>query len=160
MPKLETAANVAAIVATCLLVAVVVRREFRSQQTTSNAVIGRPLKIPGAEWPRSNNTIVIALSVSCHYCKDSAQFYRRIERESCQVGTSVEIVSPQDPATTRAFLESLDIHFQTIRTVRLSQIGVRGTPTILLIDREGKVVKTWFGALDQARQREVLSSLN
>jgi hypothetical protein len=44
-------------------------------------------------------------------------------------------------------------------TVDFSKIKVPGTPTLLLVDNQGKVLDVWVGKLDESRQREVLARL-
>jgi hypothetical protein len=36
-------------------------------------------------------------------------------------------------------------------------IGVRGTPTVLLVDGSGKVKQAWVGRLDEKSQQDLLS---
>jgi thioredoxin-related protein len=38
-------------------------------------------------------------------------------------------------------------------------MGVTGTPTLLLVDRHGKVIKTWVGKLDDSAKKQVQSQL-
>jgi hypothetical protein len=40
---------------------------------------------------------------------------------------------------------------------RLDSIGVSGTPTLLLVDSNGKVQQAWVGKLDDQGQRQVQS---
>jgi len=46
-----------------------------------------------------------------------------------------------------------------VRQVSLGTIGVRGTPTILLVDGKGVVTKLWTGKLQAQAEDEVLAAL-
>ena len=43
--------------------------------------------------------------------------------------------------------------------VDFSKIKVPGTPTLLLVDDQGKVLDVWVGKLDESREKQVLASL-
>jgi hypothetical protein len=68
-------------------------------------------------------------------------------------------VLPQDEAEARKYVESLGLKIDDIRKVSLDSIGVSGTPTLILVDRAGKVKKVWVGQLPAERESEVTSSL-
>jgi len=41
----------------------------------------------------------------------------------------------------------------------LQALGIRSTPTLILLDQNGKVRDAWVGYLDEARQKRVLSQV-
>jgi hypothetical protein len=94
---IETAANVATIVVAALISTVVVKRYVFPNTARSTAaafsevvkgknVDGRAL---GVDWKRNHRTLVLALSTTGHYCKDSIPFYQKLGA----AGTDVKMVA-------------------------------------------------------------------
>jgi hypothetical protein len=164
--KIEAIANVATTVAALLLVVVLVRGYLipapgtQRPQMAPPASVGTNLKssIPGVDWTGNGRTLVLAISNQCHFCKESEPFYRRLREE---LGARVKIVAamPQPVADAEQYLKSAGVEVDQVRQVTLSEIGVRGTPTMLLVDGSGRVTGIWTGRLQPAEEDQVLSSL-
>ncbi|MGD0097117.1 MAG: hypothetical protein ABSB60_11525 [Terracidiphilus sp.] len=54
-----------------------------------------------------------------------------------------------------------DAGVQTEHVVKAvpNSLGVRGTPTVLLVDDKGKIKNVWVGHLDEAGQKQLLSTV-
>jgi hypothetical protein len=63
---------------------------------------------------------------------------------------------PQAVSIAEAYLKSADIHFDEVRHITLSDIGVSGTPTLLLVSDSGLVRNIWVGKLPGDIEMEVL----
>ena len=52
----------------------------------------------------------------------------------------------------RKFVKDFGVPYPVVRPERLSQMeyGMEGVPTTLLVDREGRIAKTYVGAVRQA----------
>lgn len=46
-----------------------------------------------------------------------------------------------------------------VKQASLSTIGVRGTPTLLLVDNKGTVADVWQGKLDSGQEERLLAVL-
>jgi thioredoxin-related protein len=46
-----------------------------------------------------------------------------------------------------------------VADIPLAKLGVTGTPTLLFIDRTGKIVKAWVGEVPSEYQRDVIAEL-
>src|SRR5689334_9402047 len=78
---IELVANIAIIVVAVLLCVVLVKRfVFPPTQTqlSPGIVAGTPVAIPNVDWSKSDRTLVLALQKDCHFCTDSAPFYRTL----------------------------------------------------------------------------------
>src|SRR5438034_11780682 len=75
--KIEVAANIAIVIAACL-VAVFFIRNYMGEKSGQHHTIalGTHFALKNINWEVSRKNIVLALSTSCHYCNESAGFYR------------------------------------------------------------------------------------
>jgi len=68
-------------------------------------------------------------------------------------------VLPQPAAEAEQYLKNEGVRVDQVRQVSLGTIGVRGTPTMLLVDSKGVVTRVWTGKLQDQEQEQVLSVL-
>lgn len=63
---------------------------------------------------------------------------------------------PQNRQQVEQYEAAHDFRPNTVLTdISLSQLQVRGTPTLLLADQHGTVLKHWEGRLPENKEREV-----
>ena len=117
------------------------------------------LGIPDVDWRRSKQTLVLVLREGCHFCSDSAEFYRQLAMESRQTKTKLVTVLPGSIEDSRKYLNDLKVPINEIRQSPLSKVNVRGTPTLLLVNEKGVVTKSWVGQLPRDRESEVLDAI-
>ena len=65
----------------------------------------------------------------------------------------------QDKADAEEFLSKGGVRVDDVRQVALDSMGVRGTPTLLLVDEAGTVTDTWEGKLPADQEGQVLAAL-
>lgn len=159
--RLEIAVNVA-ILCAFLMVAALAGQRFwlaRSAARVSGPEIGAKVSLAGVDWTKSGRTLVLALSTTCHFCSESAEFYKKVLPEAINHGVPVVAVLPQPTAEGRSYLDGLGVHVQDILQTPLTAVDTAGTPTILVIDRGGKISKAWVGKLAPQQESQVLASL-
>lgn len=66
---------------------------------------------------------------------------------------------PEPIAEAKSYLKRKGVQLDELRQVTLSQIGVAGTPTMLLVNRRGIVVQEWVGKLDPGKQQEFFKTM-
>lgn len=164
--RIELVANVAIIVVALLLGGVLVRRYLLPASPPPEAAEragikpGAKLSLPDVDWGRSDRTLLMVLSTKCQYCTDSAPFYQRLaEEKSRRGGVSLMAVLPQDVEESRKYLGEHGVVADEVRQASPGSLGVKGTPTLLLVDNEGVVQGVWVGRLPPEREEEVLSRL-
>jgi thioredoxin-related protein len=165
--KLELAANVAIIITASLLCLVLVKSYLISQPPpTTNSVAsnninqvqaGTELSIPGIDWAKNKRTLLLALSTTCHFCTESGPFYQRLVKG--HGATQLIAVMPQAVEEGRQYLKKLGVEINEVKQVSMSTLGLSGTPTLVLVDNNGKVANVWVGALSPNMENEVLSQL-
>lgn len=122
------------------------------------AQVGSHLEpLPGYRWDRHGTTLVIALKSGCPYCEASMGFYGRIA-DLWRNGAlnAYPLVLYSDPASdVRPEIRGM----QRITRLGYSRIGIASTPTVLLVDSQGIVVKKWPGQLPLPEVERLLASL-
>ncbi len=149
--KTEAVSNIATVCVATLLSVVLVKLYLLPAQrvtapvrpaapTVASVAAGTSLKdkLPGVDWASNEKTLVLAISTTCHFCRESEPFYRRLRQE---LGGRMKIIAVLPPPTTEAeqYLKSADLRVDQVKELSLDRIGVRGTPTILLVDGKGVV---------------------
>ncbi|HET8773913.1 MAG TPA: hypothetical protein VFP80_08990 [Thermoanaerobaculia bacterium] len=161
--KLEIATNIAILIA-ATLASVVLVRNFLFPRTANSArppsvAVGTTLSVPGFDWRSNGNTVVLALSTNCHFCSESAPFYRRLADELSRRRVHLTAVLPQDANESGEYLRALQLAFGDVRQIPLRTLQIRGTPTLLLVDERGVVRHVWEGKLTAEREQQVLETV-
>ncbi len=115
--------------------------------------------IPGIDWSGHRRTLVLALNSGCHYCQDSAPFYQKLAQAERPDGDALEIVAvfPNDPEAVRQIMKQEGLTIRSIPAVSPEKLGIVSVPTLLLVDREGRVERSWVGLLTPRQELDVLS---
>ena len=126
--------------------------------TGQQSLTGTKLSLPGVNWARNKETLLLALQQGCHYCTESAEFYQRLLRERAG-GRKIRVIAvlPQKVNDASSYLASLGVRVDKVVQAPLDAVDVRGTPTLLLVNKKGVVTKSWVGRLPAARETEVIS---
>jgi hypothetical protein len=131
------------------------QHETRSSQPL---IAGTKISLPGINWQKHGQTLLLALQKGCHYCTDSAPFYQRLMRERAD-STRIVAVLPQQTGISREYLTGLGVSVDEVRQAPLSALGASGTPTLILVNNKGRVVKAWAGQLPPQAEVEVLGQV-
>lgn len=175
--KVEVLANIAVIVTSIVLCSVLVKKYFFiSKQPVAAAVTspasqnsinpkgtsalqsGTKVSLPGVDWGKSKRNLVLALSTTCHFCTESAPFYQQLEQlKSSDV--RLLAVLPQTSEEAKLYLSKLRVNLSDVAEAPLQSIGVGPTPTLILIDNNGIVKRSWVGKLRDDETASVLTAL-
>jgi len=90
----------------------------------------------------------------------SAPFYRDLETklEAGNAKHRLIAVFPQARSEVMEFksLEKLDI--EAVADAQLGELGISSTPTLVLVSREGIVIRTWVGAPGKETQTAIAAA--
>ncbi len=112
------------------------------------------------DWSQSSKTLVLVLSEDCHFCNESAPFYRSlITRFSDRHQLQFVAVFPQDVATATKHLSTLGVSLDEVKQLPPGVFGVNGTPTLILVDNVGKVIDSWLGKLSSEDESKVIHQI-
>ncbi len=161
--KLEIATNIAILIVATLASAVLVRNYLFPRTTTSerppSVAVGTSLSVPGFDWRANGNTLVLALSTTCHFCSESAPFYRRLADELSRRRVHLTAILPQNADESAEYLRALQLQFGDVRQVPLRTLQIRGTPTLMLVDERGVVRHVWEGMLTAEKEQQVFEAV-
>lgn len=122
--------------------------------------IGSRLLLDGVDWSRRERTIVLVLSTSCHFCTESAPFYRRLASEArLRRGVGLVAVLPQAREQAGLYLEELGVAVDAVVQAPVGSTGARGTPTVMFVDSMGVVARAWIGRLPPESEAQVIDVL-
>ncbi len=168
---LEIATNCATLIVALLLTAVLVRSYLRPSPPAppENARFVNPAdlvtngtdmskRISGVNWRANRRTLVLVLSTRCHFCTESAPFFRHL-KERAGNGVKFLAVLPQPVAESERYLSGEGLHFDEVRQVPVEKTGAVGTPTMLLANQDGIVRRSWVGKLTPDKQTEALNTI-
>jgi hypothetical protein len=163
--KVETLANVAIIVVALMIVAALGRQYLlppgrNPPQRAAPAKVpasGTPVALADVDWRGNGRTLLLVVSTACHFCTQSAPFYQRIVKEHGDVRLIALV--PQPASEGQAYMKKLGLEVNDVRQVSFEGLGVGATPTLILVDGDGKVTNTWVGALKPDKENEVISRL-
>jgi thioredoxin-related protein len=165
--KVELLSNIAIIVVAVLLGAVLVDRYLRpagpkSERSESKEgpqiKPGMKLSLAGVDWGKSNKTLLMVLSTTCHFCTESAPFYQRLAQEKTKhKDVSMIAVMPQSSSESQKYLSDHGISVDQVGQSPPGAVYATGTPTLIIVDKTGSVVESWVGKLPPEKELEVLN---
>ena len=116
---------------------------------------------PGYDWREHAQTLVVAVRAGCIYCERSYPLYQRLEglEHDNHLKAHMLVVMPDNKETGAALLSTHGITSQNIPGTLLNNMKVYGTPTLLLVDANGRLLQSWIGELDASRADALLAQL-
>jgi len=162
--RVELIVNVSVIGAAVLFVSSVgwvALRPSTVRDRTSSIENGTKITLPGWDWSKSPQTLVLVLSADCKYCTASAPFYRRlVSRGGPEAqGTRLLAIFPRATKESREYLASLEVNIDDLQQAVPASVGAKGTPTLILVNASGVVIQSWEGLLPPHAEGEVLASI-
>ena len=120
---IEVIANVAIICVAISLGVVLISRTIRSyrlpvfESVNTAPVTDQKIELPGVDWSKNEKTLVMAISSTCHFCTESAAFYRDI-RARTRIHTVA--VLPQSVNEGQNYLTNLGVQVDEVLQAPLS----------------------------------------
>jgi len=133
----------------------------QTRASEEGSLLGQTLApLPGYSWSSHSKTLVIAIRRGCPYCDASLPFYRQLgERErSNMLQVHLLVVMPNDASSGSSLLKKDDVEVQGIFGQELDALKVPGTPTVLLLDSNGRIEREWVGQLTPSGEKDVMSA--
>lgn len=168
--KLDTLANVAIILVAIVALVVLVPRAYEVIHPHPSPFEARAAK-PGEQLAAlkamvpagADRALVIAVSPLCHFCNESLPFYKQLVERRNQSGSAVKVIAAVPNAKAREdelkTFQAGGVQPDGVVPADFNSIKVPGTPTVMLVDRSGKVLAVWVGKLEESREQEVLKRL-
>jgi thioredoxin-related protein len=148
----------------CIGVVLVKHYRFSSRPATPprdyHVAAGSKISLRDIDWEKNGQTLLLVMDTECSYCAASAPFYQQIVRENAQK-RKVQLIAvlPQDVANSKQYLNHLGVPIDEVRQSALDPLGVKGTPTLILINDKAEVVRSWPGKLTPEEEKDVLRQI-
>jgi glutaredoxin len=166
--RLETATNIAILVLAAVMCVILIRdyvapRIFppsRGRGPAPAASIPSPIRLAGLDFSRSDRTLLFVISSTCPYCRKSEEFYRSLTgkaREYKNIQFAAALPQPEPEA--REYIQQAGLDFRQVVSADLPTIGIAGTPTLVLLDKNGNVLRYWLGVLPPEGQQRVIAAI-
>ncbi len=165
--KLDIAANITIILACVIAGVVLIHHEFfppRPEPLPGTVAAGERLDVLRTAVPAgAQKALVLAVAPNCHFCNDSMAFYKQLVDKRNSSGSPVKVVAAVASSDAKdaeaSKMTASGVTPDAVVQLDFRQIKVAGTPTVLLVDRQGKVLSVWMGKLDERGEKEVLQAL-
>ena len=162
--RIQVVANICVIAAALLFILsigwIFLRNSSLSRVPRSSIHDGTRVTLPDLNWSVSQQTLLLVLSTGCKYCTASAPFYRRlVEQTSLTEKTRLIAVLPQTVNDSEEYFARLDVKINILRQAVPASLGAKGTPTLILVDSNGSVIKSWEGMVPPEVENEILASV-
>jgi len=150
--RVEFTANILIIVVALIFGAVLVQRYL----VTSNApvqraeikpTVGTVVKLSDMDWSKQHKTLILALQTTCHFCNESAPFYKRLIEDVKDKNIKLVAAFPSQVEESAAHLKELGLTGLEVKQLPLSDLQTSGTPTLILTNEKGEVTNYWVGKL-------------
>ncbi len=165
--RLEVVTNVAVLLVAVTVLSALVWTYFQRSpklQMQSGFQKGQSLpQLPTVSYGNSPQTLLIAMSTTCHYCSESLPFYKQlIKAQQQQSGRATHIVAvfPNSEGEVKQYVQRNQLNVDNVTDVNFKALNVSGTPAMLLVDKNGKVVDFWFGKLSSDDEQQVIKAVS
>jgi hypothetical protein len=118
---------------------------------------GDNFSVSNVDLSLSGVTLVLILKRDCRYCDQSIPFYRTLVKNTQSSLLRTIVLIPVDESKP---FKTWGLEVDAVIPTRLTDLKVRGTPTILIIDRRGRIDRIWSGLLDERHQNEVRTAID
>jgi len=162
--RIELVANVSIIVVALVICGALVKRFLIKTASAPNEVpgvsAGTKLNLTDVDWAKNGRTLLLVLSTNCKFCSAGAPFYQHLATRAESTNTTkLMAVLPQELEQSRQYLKSLNVSIDEVKQTQPASLGVRATPTLILINNSGVVIHSWVGQLSSDKEAEVLKQL-
>jgi len=157
--KLEAAANVTVILMALAVGGLVLTRYVASARAPRSVAVGEHLaKLPGLDWNQHRRTLLLVLNTGCHFCQDSVPFYQKLAAAQRPGQSDLDIVAvfPNEAEMVNEFIAHEKLPIRSVPGIPVENLRVNATPTLILVNREGRVERSWVGFLTARQENDLV----
>lgn len=159
---LEVTTNIAVIlvaVAMLSLLAIFVFVKPRTPTLSIGLQKGQAFgQISKVDYGRSDRTLLIALSTACSYCQENLPFYQKLTSAPVPFHNNLQVVAlfPNAAEDVEKYVRENKLPIEAVAAVDFNSLRISGTPTIILVDKNGVVQDFWIGKLSEQEANKFL----
>jgi len=141
-------------------------RLYKKQVDPKGSTIAKDLRIADAlnlDYKTHSRTLILAIDKDCVFCERSAEFYKRLlHLQGTSAGnTQLVAILPNDDWESKQYLRKEGLErLPHLSNVKLSELKISALPSLILVDRRGRVLESWSGQLDEEREKQVIEAIS
>ena len=161
---LEVVTSITVIAGVLLLSGFVVYRSLNHPAESAQVppAVGAALPaLPGYNWGQHSKTLLLVIRKGCHFCEDSLPFYRELLQAERNGDSKVFLISvlPDGEIDATHMLQDAQLDVPVVASFPLQQLHISATPTVVLVDRNGRVEHAWVGEQQAAGRKAILAAI-
>ncbi len=118
-------------------------------------------QVSGVNYSAAQRTLVIAISSRCGYCSESIQFYKQLaEAQGVSGITRILAMLPDGEDEAKQYLQQKQLDLKFISNVNFKDLNITATPTLVLVDKSGKILDFWIGKPSKDVEDQVLKAVS
>jgi hypothetical protein len=163
---MPTVSNLLSTLAIVVLVALVVEQRWTQYQSNQQRLEREQEQTyqagevvadtPDLRLANTSRTLLVGTTSTCQYCTASMPFYAKLFTLAKQQGVKVVAYTMEDIDRNGAYFASHGITPDTVISASTNHILTYSTPTLVLVQRDGTVIKSWLGQLRPSQEQDVL----
>lgn len=115
------------------------------------------VSIAGIDFSSSEQTVLVVLDKDCQFCRQDVPFYRRLAEAAKTRNSRLIVAFPHNLADGTDYLRNENIAASEVVQIRLKSLQLQGTPTLLLLNRHGRIIAKWAGELSAPVEDYIIS---
>lgn len=119
---------------------------------------GQTIDTPADWYSSSEYTLVVFARASCGACQTAKPFLKQLVADLGSRSAVVLGTTGKEPKEELGYGQSLGLADASVKVVPAG-LRVRATPTLVLVDREGKVLASWEGVGPDKQQAEITRTI-
>lgn len=120
---------------------------------------GQPVDVPASWYASADTTLIVFARASCAACEKAQPFLAQLVGRVHGRASALMAHPPGMDEEDRQFAHSLGVADDKIMVVG-NGLKVRATPTILLVNRQGRILNAWEGVGKEDRQAAILQAVD
>jgi len=122
--------------------------------------VGEAIVLAPVDFNRAERTLLLVVRKGCRFCEESMPFYKRLGDDTViSKRVQLVIVAPDEELASREEFSTQQIRVDQVVKRSLSGLKVMGTPTAIVVNKQGRIEKVMAGRLDDKQQQELMSAL-
>jgi thioredoxin-related protein len=162
--KLEALTNIATVITCAVICVVLLARTGTSDDRRGedpSYKLGETVDIKNVDYSLAPKTLVMFVRSNCRFCTNSMELYRKIIESPAHRNGQFRVVAitPEESEVTAEYLSSHEVVVDGVVSVGQTETRFSGTPTLLVVDKRGKITGSMRGQLPEKQARELLRIL-
>ena len=131
----------------------------RAAGSAAPYVAGQKIDVPSDWYSGSPHTLIVFARASCAACEKAQPFLKQLVQHMNGRGVPMMAHPPGAPEEDQIFARTLGVAPDHIK-MTTEGLRVRATPTIVLVDWQGRVVNAWEGAAKPEQRVAMIAAVD